>query len=152
MDDGCGVSPADASWNREYDVRELEKDEGSEPNWAMMMGMGIVIGLLGIRVLWTNVTIGGGMILIGAIIFIGGSFASRWEEDESLFSDLDDPWQDLLDKQAVDDDRQQRQAAMQLKISDVVRAVNSSIMIRCRSCGTLNAENAGRCESCGGSV
>jgi hypothetical protein len=150
MDDGGGVSPVDASWNRRYDIRELEKDEGSEPNWAMMTGTGIVIGLLGIRMLWLSVTIGGGMILIGAIIFIGSTFASRWEEDENLLSDLDDPWQDLLEKQAVDDDREQRQAAMKMTIGEVVRAVNSSIMIRCRNCGTLNAEKASRCESCGG--
>jgi ribosomal protein L40E len=81
------------------------------------------------------------MILMGVVVMLLAPLARRSEIEANIQRDL------RLEEQQAEDERLREEEKQ-----EIVRAVKSTIKIRCRYCGTLNEEKATRCESCGGSL
>lgn len=73
-------------------------------------------------------------LLLG-IVFLGLSFKVRQDEKARL---------ETMARIAQEDNDQQ--------VHEIVKAVKSTIKVRCRYCGTLNEESASNCESCGATL
>ena len=57
-----------------------------------------------------------------------------------------------MDNEAIKQDFEARRQQMLRNKNDIVKAVKSTIKVRCKYCGTLNEEDANKCESCGGAL
>lgn len=44
------------------------------------------------------------------------------------------------------------QTTRQKEVEEIIKAVKTTIRVRCKYCGTLNQESANNCESCGASL
>jgi hypothetical protein len=81
------------------------------------------------------------MILMGVGVMLLAPLARRSEIAANVQRDL------RLEEQRAEEERLKEEEK-----EDIVRAVKSTIKVRCRYCGTLNEEKATRCESCGGAL
>jgi MFS family permease len=83
-----------------------------------------------------------GVFIIGGILAILASPLLRRSEIEA----------NIQKELRLEEQRAEEERLREEERDDIVRAVKSTIKIRCRYCGTLNEEKATRCESCGGSL
>ncbi len=99
--------------------------------------MGIVVGI-------SDPDMGpfpGIMILAGVVVMLLAPLARRSEVEANIQRDI-----------RLEEERAEQERLREEEKEDIVRAVKSTIKIRCRYCGTLNEEMATRCESCGGAL
>lgn len=55
-------------------------------------------------------------------------------------------------RRALEEQRMEQARQRELERQEMVKAIKSTIMIRCRYCGTLNEESAQKCISCGANL
>lgn len=130
-------------------------------NWVGLLVLGLVLIVMGIVALSASSQMDSGwdpsgmdqqahtvFSLFGALMIIAGvvaiavaPLARRSEVEASIQRDL-----------RMEEERAEEERLREDEKEDIVRAVKSTIKIRCRYCGTLNEEKATRCESCGGSL
>jgi hypothetical protein len=146
-------------------------------NWIGMAVVGSILIIMGVFMIPSSDTVGGGVIFIGALMMLGSGVAYRWEQDPEIVQDMDYQVKEAVDAQMValeiEDNLRMREAAVrnqfddaheieeslrirdltrQEEIEEIIRAVKKTIRVRCRYCGTLNEEKANKCTSCGGSL
>lgn len=93
-----------------------------------------------------------GFVFFGLILIIGSNSARKWVIDQEESMEADAQWEEEEAARTWQQDIQARQELKQREIDEIVKAVKSTIRVRCRYCGTLNEETANKCESCGGSL
>jgi hypothetical protein len=135
-----------------YEALDTEQLMDMVPNWIGMIVVGVLLMLIGVILLSASSTVGGGVIFIGILMLAGAWMAQKWDYDDTAFSDLDDRWQNEFESQSIDEEFQDISTARQKEIEEIVKAVKSTIRVRCRYCGTLNEEKSNKCESCGASL
>jgi hypothetical protein len=123
-----------------------------EASWAGMAAVGFIVMSFGLFMAPVNPSLGGGIMIIGICMMIAASAAKKWERSPEVFADLDYKWEKEMEARLYENEIRSRYEERQLKIDDIVKAVKSTIRVRCRYCGTLNTEKANKCESCGGSL
>ena len=147
-----GPDPADESWSRQYNIQDLQRPYEPEPNWIVMAALGFIFILAGSLMADVVGFIGAGVMLIGVLLLIAARFASKYESLASYPPETGDVWQDYIDTRTAEEDHIARELARKMEIEEIVRAVKTTIRVRCRYCGTLNDEKANKCEACGGAL
>ncbi len=135
-----------------YNLGEEPTEEDRSPNWAGMLVAGVLFVIIGVVMLSTSSGIGGGVIFVGVLMLIGARVAKKWEDDDTIFADLDNNWEQEMQSYSMDEALAWRSEERQKEIEEIVKAVKTTIRVRCKYCGTLNEEKANKCESCGGSM
>jgi hypothetical protein len=113
-------------------------------NWIGLLFGGFMFIAMGVIVGSTEPDMGpfpAIMILMGVGVMLLAPLARRSEIAANVQRDL------RLEEQRAEEERLKEEEK-----EDIVRAVKSTIKVRCRYCGTLNEEKATRCESCGGAL
>jgi hypothetical protein len=134
---------------------DSELDNHVVPNWIGLVVVGFLLMIIGLSMAPASSSFGGGVMFIGLLMILGARFAKKWEDDGSLLADIDSTSSQELDEiadEGVDYDYWEMQQRRQQDIQEIVKAVKSTIRIRCRYCGTLNEEKANKCESCGANL
>jgi ribosomal protein L40E len=137
-----------------YDVSNYTVAEDQKDYTPSFAGIAIVGGFFVIMgtslVITTNFPLGAGLAFMGALFIAGAWFGYKWYEYGDLASEPD--------SEAYSDSRTfepvmspwAKEEARKKEVEEIVKTVKSIIKVRCRYCGTLNEENANKCEKCGG--
>ena len=144
--------PSTYSGDTTSEALDTEQIMDMVPNWVGMIVVGGLLMLIGVVLLSASGVVGGGVIFIGVLMLVGALLARDWDYDDAAFSDLDYQWQDEVVSQSMNEEFREINTARQKEIEEIVKAVKSTIRVRCRYCGTLNEEKANNCESCGASL
>jgi len=144
--------PSTYSGDTTSEALDTEQIMDMVPNWVGMIVVGGLLMLIGVVLLSASGVVGGGVIFIGILMLVGALLARDWDYDDAAFSDLDYQWQDEVESQSMNEEFREINTARQKEIEEIVKAVKSTIRVRCRYCGTLNEEKANNCESCGASL
>ena len=144
--------PSTYSGDTTSEALDTEQIMDMVPNWVGMIVVGGLLMLIGVVLLSASGVVGGGVIFIGILMLVGALLARDWDYDDAAFSDLDYQWQDEVESQSMNEELREINTARQKEIEEIVKAVKSTIRVRCRYCGTLNEEKANNCESCGASL
>jgi len=152
-----GDRPSIQSEEKPFETEETAIVPERDINWIGMAFVGILLILTGMAALSTSGSLGAGVIFLGFLMLIGSRTVKRWVEDVEASSDMDTDmdyeWQqEEDDARAIEQELQARRAARQKEIDEIVKAVKSTIRVRCQYCGTLNEETANKCETCGASL
>jgi hypothetical protein len=136
-------------------------DEGdAEPIVLASLGGLMVLG--GLWILVFAPIIGGGFVFIGIMMIVGSIISGKLRGDRKTLAEPNDEWyyelsalnnmnqKAFMEAMEADSDLRLRSQMRRMKIEEVVKAVKTTIRVRCRYCGTLNEEKAKKCESCGG--
>lgn len=144
--------PQDESWSQLYESQEIDSDDARKPSWIGLIAVGILFFLMGIAMIHESPGVGLGFVFFGLILIIGSNSARKWVIDQEESMEADAQWEEEEAARTWQQDIQARQELKQREIDEIVKAVKSTIRVRCRYCGTLNEETANKCESCGGSL
>ena len=144
--------PSTYSGDTTSEALDTEQIMDMVPNWVGMIVVGGLLVLIGVVLLSASGVVWGGVIFIGILMLVGALLARDWDYDDAAFSDLDYQWQDEVESQSMNEELREINTARQKEIEEIVKAVKSTIRVRCRYCGTLNEEKANNCESCGASL
>jgi hypothetical protein len=144
--------PSTDSGDIESEALDTELLIDMVPSWLGMGVVGALLMIVGFFFLSVSSTVGGGVLIIGILMLAGARLAWKWDIDDTAISDLDYQLQQEFGSQTVDDEFQDMTTARQKEIEEIVKAVKSTIRVRCRYCGTLNEEKANNCESCGANL
>jgi hypothetical protein len=139
----------------------LAHDEG-DPEPIVMASFGSLMVLGGLCILVFAPVIGVGFVFFGIMMILGSVFSWKLPGNRRSLEQPDDKWD--FELSALNDARQKafdeqmeadshlrlRNQMRRMEIDEVVKAVKTTIRVRCRYCGTLNEEKAKKCESCGG--
>ncbi len=137
-------SMADESGSRAQRYEDFE--------WPALLIAGIVAVILGLLFLITEGWVGLAFLVLGLVFFMAALVAHRVEGEVYVPSEIDREWQQKMDNEAIKQDFEARRLERSRHKDEIVKAVKSTIKVRCRYCGTLNDEGANKCESCGGSL
>jgi len=135
-------SLADESGHKARRYEDLE--------WPALLVAGVVAVALGVLLLIAEGWIGLAFLALGLVFFVVAVVAHRVEGDVYVPSEIDKEWRQKMDNEAIKQDFEARRLERLRHKDDIVKAVKSTIKVRCRYCGTLNDEGANKCESCGG--
>lgn len=155
--------PRDEPWYFPPSSQESDSLEPHEANWLATIGMAIVFMFVGLLMIPASTGVGLGFVVLGAAVFAGSFLALKAEAgpkiDQETYDQWDetfDQWEEMTQAQELEHDlrtrEEARKEARQREIDEIVKAVKSTIMVRCRYCGTLNEESASKCESCGANL
>lgn len=153
VDIQTNTAPQDAdeiSWSSAFEKKEeVEEEDLGEPNWVAVAAIGAVVTFFGLGMVGTSFGFGVGMIFLG-IMMIGAALAAKKgadnAEDESLRAAQFEKMEQQLEWEEA---ARQRQREREREVQEIIKAVKTTIRVRCRYCGTLNEEKANKCESCG---
>ncbi len=144
------VTPRGEPWSPSYEP-DPDRYSDHEPNLAGTMAVGILFVVFGFLVVNISAVIGLGFVAFGFLVWLAAYAAGRYYDSIGAAAD-DTQWaemeQDLISEQRAFDKKQLTEE----QIAEIVKAVKSTIKVRCRYCGTLNDEAAGKCESCGANM
>ena len=151
------VAPQEAheiSWSSAFEPKEEEEDDEElhEPNWTATVVIGAVFILFGFFVIFVSVGIGIGVVFLGVLVTVGGFTGKKAEENAEIEQMQVAEHERMEAEREWEEAARARQQARQQEIEEIVKAVKTTIRIRCRYCGTLNEESANKCEACGGSL
>jgi hypothetical protein len=135
-------SLADESGSRVRRYEDLE--------WPALLIAGFVTVVLGILFLIMEGWIGLAFLVLGLVFFLAALVAHRVEGEVYVPSEVDREWQQKTDNETIKQDFEARRLDRLRHKDEIVKAVKSTIKVRCRYCGTLNDEGANKCDSCGG--
>ncbi len=121
--------------------------ETRQPNWIGVVLVGVAFFAMGI--LLAGVSGGGSLIFVflGVLIILAAMAAKNIDFEEPS-PDIEPESYDYTESFAPQYDEYRRQLR-QDEIDQIVKAVKTTIRVRCTYCGTLNEEKADKCESCG---
>ncbi len=154
IDIGGSLTPRGDVWEPNYTPGYQPNPDdfiGHDPNLAGVMFVGGFFAFLGLVILSLSTGVGVGFLLFGIILMTGAYLAGReginWggdAEDAEIWNRIEE---DLWTEDSVETPNLTHQ-----QIDEIVRAVKTTIRVRCRYCGTLNEEKANKCESCGANL
>ncbi len=138
-----------------YDVSNyaLAQDPNDyTPSFVGIAIMGVFFVIMGASLVVTGSPLGAGLVFMGVLFIAGSWFGHKWYEYGDLASEPD--------SEAYSDSRAfepvmspwAKEEARKKEVEEIVKTVKSIIKVRCRYCGTLNEENANKCEKCGGAL
>jgi hypothetical protein len=152
FDTDAPITPHGESWNPTYEPR-VEDDLGDHnPNWLGTMAIGGFLIFVGLAVLALSPAVGLGFAFVGMLLIVGAYFARNSDIDWGNVSDEYAQWPQMEENLDWEQEARAQQEARQREIDEIVKAVKTTIRIRCRYCGTLNEEKANKCEACGASL
>jgi hypothetical protein len=151
---GGSLTPRGEVWEPNYTPGSQPSPDdfaGHEPNLTGVMFVGGFFVFLGLVILSLSSSVGVGFVLFGIILMAGGHVAGREGINWGSSAEVADAW-GRIEEDLWKEDSLETSNMTQQQIDEIVRAVKTTIRVRCRYCGTLNEEKANRCESCGASL
>jgi hypothetical protein len=127
-----------------YESWETASERGA--NWPAVAVVGAILLFFGFMVSSIDAEVGFGVIIFGLLVLAGARFAKKMEEDTAQ------QWMEEMSADEIGYDPLDRSEERQREIEEIIKAVKTTIRVRCRYCGTLNEEKADECESCGASL
>jgi hypothetical protein len=124
---------------------------GHDPNLAGVVFVGGFFSFLGLVLLSLSTSVGVGFLLFGIILMAGAYAAGRGGTNWGGYGD-DEEALNRIEEELWKEDSIETGNLTQQQIDEIIRAVKTTIRVRCRYCGTLNEEKANKCESCGASL
>jgi hypothetical protein len=134
-----------------YGVDEPDSLDDRQPSFIAVAFAGAIMLIAGFVLLRTSTSLGGGVMILGILLLLGSRAAIMLEEhgDEILSSNYPELWPYETYDSGVEETSVDRELARRREIEEIVRAVKTTVRVRCRHCGILNEDNAKTCESCG---
>jgi hypothetical protein len=144
---------SEISWSSAFEPEEeVEEEDIDEVNWVAVAAIGAVVVFFGLGMVGTSFGFGVGMIFLG-IMMIGAALAAKKgeanAEDESFRAAQFEKMEEQLEWEET---ARARQREREKEVQEIIKAVKTTIRVRCRYCGTLNEEKANKCEACGASL
>lgn len=146
-------APRGQVWDAGYNPHDHDLLEEHTPNWGGTAAVGVIFVIIGLVSITVSVGGGVGFVVFG-IMIIAVSYLA-WNSDLGLGDSGAEPeYQPDYEDYYIDWRKEAwaRQEMRQRDIDEIVKAVKSTIRVRCQYCGTLNEESANKCESCGASL
>jgi hypothetical protein len=155
-DTGVSFAPRGQVWAPEYNPDDHSIDSEHNPSWVGTAAVGAIMAFIGLLAMMISPGVGVGFLVIGVIIIIASYAAGNSDVDWGDYWGDEDQWPDYDDSTYYEPDWKRearaRQEMKQREIDEIIKAVKSTIRVRCQYCGTLNPESANKCESCGASL
>jgi hypothetical protein len=155
-DTHVSIAPRGQVWEPGYNPDDYSLDSEHDPNWAGTAAVGAIIAFMGLLAIMISPGVGVGFLIIGVIVIVASYYAGNsdidwreyWGDQNKWIADEDNSdWETDWEQ-----DARARQEMRQREIDEIIKAVKSTIRVRCQYCGTLNPESANKCESCGASL
>ena len=142
----------EVSWSSAFEPQEENDEDLHEPSWPGMIAVGIIFIVFGFGMFAVSFGLGMGVVFMGVLFIVGAIVGSAKEFDAGYGQTEVDQWEQMETEREWEEAARARQRARQHEVDEIIKAVKTTIRVRCRYCGTLNDESANKCESCGGSL
>ncbi len=134
-----------------YAVDEPDTVDDRQPSFIAVAFAGAIMMVAGFVLVGTSASLGGGVMILGILLLLGSRAAFMLEEhgDEILSDYYPELWPPESYDSGVEDAYEDSETARRREIEEIVRAVKTTVRVRCSHCGILNEDKAKTCESCG---